>query len=598
MWAYCSIYCAGLVNDEAERKQEGGTLSVPGPDEADRAQAVDDANSSAPRRRRSAAADSQASTLAGDLSTDETLPGAESDEVEGELSAGQILGEHYRVHERIGRGAMGAVYVVEHLGLGKRFAAKVVSAARASDTNAVRRLRTEARTLSAIEHENIVTVTHLGQTGDGRLFVVMELLEGEDLGARMLAQRTLAARGEAPPWLPDAEVGHYVPQLLSALTAAHQAQVVHRDLKPDNLFLAKKRGKMVLKVVDFGISKMKQLEDAPSLTQTGQILGTPLYMAPEQGKSTAEVDARADLYSFGCILHEMLTGHPPFIADGVYDCIVKHATETPNAPSLSRPGLSPELDAIVLRCLQKKPGNRFANAEEILEAFTQAWSHGATTSEVSGERPKLQPAGPESASLDASPAESSDALGGASALSTASTSEPAAQRRGGRWRVAIAAGLLLALTGGLYLATNGGPADDATRPPATRPPAMASDPDPATPIQPPNADDQAADDQATDDQATDDQATDDQATDDQASAPVMAAVHLRTSPPGVAVYFMGELLGHTPLSVPMPSSGQRIVELAKSGYRMRHATLHSDQPDPPIVRMRSIRRTAPALAPR
>ncbi|NOY93474.1 MAG: protein kinase [Deltaproteobacteria bacterium] len=584
------------MNDEAERKREGGALSVPGPDEADRARAVDDANSSAPRRRRSAAADSQASTLAGDPSTEETLPGVESDEAEGELSAGQILGEHYRVEKRIGRGAMGAVYVVEHLGLGKRFAAKVVSAARASDTNAVRRLRTEARTLSAIEHENIVTVTHLGQTGDGRLFVVMELLEGEDLGARMLAQRTLAARGEAPPWLPDAEVGHYVPQLLSALTAAHQAQVVHRDLKPDNLFLAKKRGKLVLKVVDFGISKMKQLEDAPSLTQTGQILGTPLYMAPEQGKSTAQVDARADLYSFGCILHEMLTGQPPFIADGVYDCIVKHATETPNAPSISRPGLSPELDAIVLRCLQKKPGNRFANAEEILEAFTEAWSHGPTTSEVSGERPKLPAAGSESAILDASLTESSHALAGVSALSTASN-EPVAQGRGSRWRVAIGAGLLLALAGGFYLTTNAGPATDtqppttpppATQPSATQPPATPSYPDPATPIQPPNAGDQA----------TGDQATGDQATGNQASAPVVAEVHLRTSPAGVAVYFMGELLGHTPLSVPMPSSGQRIVELAKSGYRMRHATLRSDQPDPAIVRMRSIRRTAPALAPR
>ena len=140
--------------------------------------------------------------MEGDPSTEETLPraeGATDEEVEGELRPGQILGEHYRVEKRIGRGAMGAVYVVEHLGLGKRFAAKVVSAARASDANAVRRLRSEARTLSAIEHENIVTVTHLGQTGDGRLFVVMELLEGEDLGSRMQRQRLRAARGQGMP---------------------------------------------------------------------------------------------------------------------------------------------------------------------------------------------------------------------------------------------------------------------------------------------------------------------------------------------------------------------------------------------------------------
>jgi len=566
--------------------------------------------------------------MEGDPSTEETLPraeGATDEEVEGELRPGQILGEHYRVEKRIGRGAMGAVYVVEHLGLGKRFAAKVVSAARASDANAVRRLRSEARTLSAIEHENIVTVTHLGQTGDGRLFVVMELLEGEDLGSRMQRQRLRAARGQGMPWLPDEEVAEYVPQLLSALTAAHQAQVVHRDLKPDNLFLAKKRGRDLLKVVDFGISKMRQVDDAPSLTQTGQILGTPLYMAPEQGKSTAEVDARADLYSFGCILHEMLTGQPPFVADGVYDCIVKHATEAPNAPSLLRPDLSPELDAIVLRCLQKKPGNRYANAEEILEAFELAWSHGPTTGEVFGERPKLQHASASSMDAASEPSLEEELGDGARAaraesipedgppvasagLDTTASMERAHPSAARRWQLGLGVLLLLGLAGGAYAmyapaaqttpaAASATPttATPTTATPTTATPTTAT-PTTATPTTAtavpavdPNAVEPDTSDAKPDDQA--------QPVEDEVVAAVPVQVHVRTSPSGATVYSMGESLGRTPIDITLPESGELNVEVARAGYRMEHVHLSAEEPEPATLRLRGNRR-APALAPR
>lgn len=588
------------MNDKAEEQISGGNDTPADADAVSTIAGDDNPHSSAPRRR-SPASDSQASTLAGDPSLDETLPFSE-EPLEGELNPGDILGDHYRVDRRIGRGAMGAVYVVEHLGLGKRFAAKVVSAARASDKNAIRRLRTEARTLSAIEHENIVNVTHLGQTEDGRLFVVMELLEGEDLGSRIHRQRDLAARGEADPWLPDEEVADYVPQLLSALTAAHQAQVVHRDLKPDNLFLAKKRGKTVLKVVDFGISKMQRMEDQPSLTQTGQILGTPLYMAPEQGKSTAEVDARADLYSFGCILHELLTGQPPFVADGVYDCIVKHATETPRPPSALRPGLSNELDELVLRCLQKKPGNRFANAEAIAEAFALAWAHGVMEVEVSGERPKLSPR-PASAetTADAVPVEGAQAEARALLATTGGMEAiPAASPPGGRGRLVVGAAALALLAVGAFAWWSPGADDAPPQPPRAHSAAPAVETQ-ASPTEPSGAEDPAG--EATPEPAETPPTSDVTEGEPQGTeTPEVAQpvdVHLESTPSGAVVYRMGERLGRTPLDVSVLPEHPTDVELALPGYRRQRVFLNADTPSPEPVRLRHIpRRHAPELAPR
>jgi len=285
------------------------------------------------------------------------------------IPPGTMLDDVYRVEDCIGRGAMGAVYTVEHLALGKRFAAKVLTETRTTDEDAVRRLQQEARAASAIDHENIVDVTHLGQTNDGTFFVVMELLRGEDLGARIERQR-LAGGGP----LPDVESRDVIGRLLSGLAAAHEAGIVHRDLKPENVFLARRSGRVRPKIVDFGISKLST-EQKVRLTQTGQLLGTPLYMAPEQTRGDSrEIDGRADLYSLGIIAYEMVVGRHPFPSDNLYDILMKHANEAPPPPRTLRADLPEAVEAVVLRAMAKQPEDRFQTAREMLDAWQGAWN--------------------------------------------------------------------------------------------------------------------------------------------------------------------------------------------------------------------------------
>jgi serine/threonine-protein kinase len=289
----------------------------------------------------------------------------------GELAAGTVLDGTYRVVERIGGGAMGVVYLVEHTGLGRRFAAKVVASVHNTDPEILARFRNEARVASSIQHENIVDVTHLGRTPDGSLFVVMELLEGCDLRHRLGEAEANASE----PWLPDDETKRIARAVLAGLHAAHEAGIVHRDLKPDNIFLSSKGGVVRPKIVDFGISKgVPSGADDVRLTRTGQIIGTPLYMSPEQTRGTANVDRRSDIYAMGVILYEMTTGRLPFEATSIYDLIVKHATEVPPAPRTRRADIPESVEAVIMRCLEKAPDARYQTAQEVLDAWNAAWS--------------------------------------------------------------------------------------------------------------------------------------------------------------------------------------------------------------------------------
>jgi serine/threonine-protein kinase len=202
-----------------------------------------------------------------------------------ELAPGTQLDADYRVIRVLGRGGMGTVYLVEHNKLGRRFAAKVISDLLASDPVLSARLHAEARVASRLRHENIVDVTHLGQTSSGALFIVMELLEGQDL------RSMLEDRGGA---LPFELVKELAEDLFAGLTAAHAQGVVHRDLKPDNVFVTKTARGQRAKIVDFGIAKSGSDDEDLGLTKTGQVIGTPLYMSPEQARNTAGVDARSD----------------------------------------------------------------------------------------------------------------------------------------------------------------------------------------------------------------------------------------------------------------------------------------------------------------
>jgi eukaryotic-like serine/threonine-protein kinase len=461
------------------------------------------------------------------------------------LQRDSMLGHAYRVIERIGSGGMGAVYLVEHMELGRRFAAKVVASHYASDADAVRRLRQEARTASAIDHENIVDVTDLGQADDGSIFVIMEFLQGEDLRGRLdRAWRESRSTGGSP-WLPDEEVRTIVRQVLSALSAAHRAGVVHRDLKPENIFLSRRGDRTVVKLVDFGISKIRKANEEMKITQTGQILGTPLYMAPEQSRSSVDIDGRADLYSLGCIIHELMTGRVPFIAENVYEAVVLHATQPPKPPSGLRPDLPPSLEALVLRTLTKNPDDRFGSADEMLKAWEAAWEQ--------RDEPRASLAG---------------GAGAASASTSSLGPSDTASRSVRRWAPAVLAlGLVVAVAGGVAVMGERG-ADEV---PDEAPTGM--DPAPAA---------AAALDET--EAAVDDLPTVDTAPEpiepEQPALPESVRRRLETSPPGASVVIDGREVAQTPHEIELQNGEPVEVRLVRQGYVPASVTVGPDSPDP------------------
>lgn len=302
-----------------------------------------------------------------EIEAPDTLAAGESLDESVLVPAGTLLDGIYRVDHEIGRGGMGAVYEVEHVALGKKFAAKVMS--RHVGTSGRERLRTEARVTGALQHENIVRVTHLGETSTSAPYVVMELLEGESLGGRMHGETRPGGR-RAP--IPDEEARVIVEHVLAGLVAAHGVGIVHRDLKPDNIFLERRGDATRAKIVDFGIAK--RLDSlAPGITREGQIMGTPLYMPPEQAHDVSKVDARADLYAMGCISYEMLTGGFPFEMNTAVEAILAHGSIPPTPIQTYRPDIDDAVARVVHRALEKRPEDRFESAGEMLDAWRAAW---------------------------------------------------------------------------------------------------------------------------------------------------------------------------------------------------------------------------------
>ena len=273
-------------------------------------------------------------------------------EVERDPRVGTVIGERYFVEAVIGEGGMGVVYRIRHRNLGKRFALKMMRADLASDGVVAARFVQEAQAMAAIHHPNIVAITDFGDH-EGVPYFVMEHLEGESLADVLRREGAL----------PIPRVLHIAGQIASALMTAHAAGIVHRDLKPDNVHVGPGD---VVKVLDFGIAK---LLGASRLTRTGMVFGTPHYISPEQAAGLS-VDHRADIYSFGIVLYELLTGSVPFEADTFMGVLTKHLTAEPIPPSRVRadPALG-QLEPIVLRCLQKAPDKRFASAAELLAAL-------------------------------------------------------------------------------------------------------------------------------------------------------------------------------------------------------------------------------------
>jgi serine/threonine-protein kinase len=299
-----------------------------------------------------------------ETSLSESRPsGADPHNREAEL-VGATLSGRYLVTRKVGQGGMGAVYEATHTLIGKRVAVKVLLEKYARREAIVQRLEQEARLASSCQNEHIIDITDFGTTDDGRTFVVMEFLEGESL-SETLARETR---------LPEQRILAIVSQAASALVAAHAKGIVHRDIKPENLFLLRRKDKDFVKVVDFGISKSlrasDEAEEAPRLTQTGMVLGTPLYMSPEQARGDDELDARVDIYALGVIMYEAATGRVPFSGTNYLSVISQVLNEQPVPPRTLRPELSEELEAIILRAMDKDRDERYASARELLDDVT------------------------------------------------------------------------------------------------------------------------------------------------------------------------------------------------------------------------------------
>jgi eukaryotic-like serine/threonine-protein kinase len=274
---------------------------------------------------------------------------------------GATLSGRYRVLRKIGEGGMGIVYEAEHVLIEKRVALKVLREDFSNRFDVVERFRQEARSASKIGHENIIDISDFGVTGGGANFFVMELLAGRDLAEEL---------GRHGPLSPRRSL-HILLQCARALGAAHAKGIVHRDMKPENIFLVERANEEdFVKIVDFGIAKISDLETAGlpgrKLTKTGMIFGTPEYMSPEQA-SGKPLDQRVDVYALGIILYELLVGRVPFMGDTFMAILTQHAFE--EVPPLThfnpRCNAPPEVERIVFRALAKQPDDRYPNMEEL-----------------------------------------------------------------------------------------------------------------------------------------------------------------------------------------------------------------------------------------
>jgi serine/threonine-protein kinase len=282
------------------------------------------------------------------------------------VEVGQIISSKYKLLRLLGDGGMGSVYEAEHLRLGTHVAIKVLHSDLARRSGLIERFLQEARVSAQIRSPHVVHVTDVEATPDGIAYLVMDLLHGEPLSTVEKRERTL----------PVGTACEYALQILQALEAAHSLGVIHRDLKPDNVFVTFEGGKPVIKLIDFGIAKLKRAEGATAknLTVAGTLMGTPEYMAPEQAYSAADIDVRADIYSVGVMLYEMLSGQTP--AQGEDPRVVVLKVERGEVVPLVHlaPSVPPEVAGLVHRAMAPRPEMRFSSAAEMRLALVAVMS--------------------------------------------------------------------------------------------------------------------------------------------------------------------------------------------------------------------------------
>jgi len=446
---------------------------------------------------------------------------------------------NYEVISQIGEGGMGAVYRARHAVLARDAAVKVLLPALSHDRGNLTRFFNEARAATAIRHPGIVEVHDYGSLHDGSAYIVMELLDGESLGARI---RRTGAR-PAAPWLP------LVRQIAGALHAAHEQGIVHRDLKPDNVFLIRDpeiEGGERIKLLDFGIAKLAHTPGDASKTRTGAVMGTPTYMSPEQCRDAGLVDRRADLYALGCILYELACGRPPFLTDGVGDLIAHHLYFEPQPPRALQPTIPEPVEQLIMWLLRKQPEARPATALEVIRAIDHivvGLGGRATTSD-----PGM--------TFGTAPAHAAVAVPQLTTLSGAAGTRPAsAPRRRSRW-VVIGTVAALAIGIGSWIVLGRGD------PPRPRPAPRAATDVRAAP--PPSAAPAAIVDAAPPSPAPE------RAVTTAPTAPPAATevtLTIDSDPAGVEVLDGTTVIGRTPLTFTRPrADGARAFTLRRHGY--------------------------------
>jgi predicted Ser/Thr protein kinase len=438
---------------------------------------------------------------------------------------GQVLDGRYKIEKILGEGGMGIVYKAVHTSLGKPLAIKVLRPEVSKNEEIVMRFKQEAQSASQIGHPHIIDISDFGTLADGSTYFAMEFLTGKSLTGALAEQRFTTER-----------TIHVVRQLAGALGAAHDIGIVHRDMKPDNVQLIDRGGqKDFVKVLDFGIAKVGG--STSKLTQAGQVFGTPHYMSPEQCAGT-NVDHRTDIYAVGVILYEMATGNVPFDADNLMGILTKHLYEAPIAPNELAPPVNvpPPMEAVILKCLQKKPEHRYQSMAELAADLT-AIERGLTPQAALEKIPRTTNAGPQT-------------LTGVEARVSVSTGQIQIQKS--KAPLFIGVGLAAAVLIGVGAVLFSGKNDEATQPTTA---AAAKPADTTTPVPQPSAAAEPA----------------------PAAEPAKPAAVLVTSfPANAEVYQEGALVGNAPIEVRKPESGKDMkLELRLPGYDTKIVTISS-----------------------
>jgi len=275
---------------------------------------------------------------------------------------GTVIDNKYEVIQLIGEGGMGVVYEVKHTLIGRRLAMKFLHKQYVTSEEVTTRFHREAQAAAQIGHDNIIEVTDMGTTEDGSPYIVMEYLDGEDLKGILEKEVQIAPERAA----------NILSQVLSALAGAHNVNIIHRDMKPENIYLVNKsENPDFVKLLDFGISKFRALEgEGKGLTQTGTVLGTPYYMSPEQARGDHNIGHAADIYAVGVIMFQMLTGELPFDAPNYNALLIKILTEQPPDPREIAPDMPEDLAKVILKAMNREPVGRFHTCMEFRDALT------------------------------------------------------------------------------------------------------------------------------------------------------------------------------------------------------------------------------------